>query len=447
MHANNNTLKLNTHPKWYEKTWFSYLLLCLYILLTALPLLLSYLTRPGGVSNLNDLARVLGFTGFTILALQVALGSRIRLVDRPWGLDSAMRFHKWMGILAVLMLLVHPLFLLLSYRRMGWDRAFGVLRGVYGGILALALLLAVVFFAIFIRKIGLDYQHWRIKHKFSTMCVLVLGFAHGLRQGQTMSGPMRGYFWGLFIAAAGIYLYRNIYVIFWGRSRWKVTSVSPETHDTYTLALQPEGDKAPHYRPGQFVFLRLNRPGRQSEEHPFTLSSSPTHSPPLNVTIKESGDFTDTIAQTRPGDQALVDGPFGRFSFLLDSPESLILIAGGVGITPILSMLRYLRDTNDRRPCVLIFANKNEKDIIRREELQEMPENVTVTHVLSSPSDEWKGYTGFIDRNIIKACAGELLDKADVYLCGPPPMMDTVTGELRALDIPRRRIHTERFTL
>ncbi len=437
-------------PGWQEHRWWGRFLLCLYVVLAFLPIILAHFTRPAGISGFIGFSRALGITGFSILALQVALGSRLKFIDRPWGLDAVMRFHKRAGTAALALLLLHPLALLVAYAyemELGAGIAFGMLRGIYGGVIALALLLAVVFFALFIRRLGWNYQHWRFKHKFTTMAVVVLGFAHGLREGPAMPGPMRVYFWGLLLAAAGLFLYRNIYVILWGRSRWKVSEVTPETHDTYTLSLQPAEGEPSSYCPGQFVFLRLNRPGRPSEEHPFTLSSSPTSGRPLTVTVKESGDFTDTISQTRPGDEALIDGPFGRFSFQFDSPKSFIFIAGGVGITPLLSMLRHLRDTNDRRRSVLICGNQTEKDIIRRGELKDMPENVTVAHVLNTPPGGWEGYEGYVDRKIIRECAGDLLPEADVYLCGPPPMMDAVTDELKGLNVPRRRIHTERFSL
>ncbi len=433
-----------------EQRWWGYLLLCLYAVFILLLVFLAHFTRPDGISGFPGLARALALTGFSILALQVILGSRLKFIDRPWGLDKIMRFHKWAGSAAFALLLLHPLMLLIAYtHEMGLDlnTASSMLGGVYSGIITLLLLFLVVFFALFIRKLGLNYQHWRNKHKFSTIAVVILGFIHGVRVGPAMPGLMSAYFWGLFIAVIGIYLFRNIYMVFFGRSRWEVASVTSETHDTYTLALQPLESDIPFYRPGQFIFLRLNRPGRASEEHPFTISSSPSAAPLLTVTIKESGDFTNTISQTRPGDTALIDGPFGRFSYQHDSPESFIFIAGGVGITPILSMVRYLRDTHDKRQAIVFCANRTEKDIIRRSELDAMPENITVYHALQYQPDGWDGYTGYLNGEIIKEGTADCLTTAHIYLCGPPPMMDALTKELRALEVPAGRIHSERFSL
>ncbi len=432
-----------------ERPIWGYLLLCLYLILILLLPLLAHLTRTVWPGLFLGAARALGLVGFSILAIQVALGSRLKFIDRPWGMDRVMRFHKWAAIGAFVMLLLHPLTLLVTYAHpmdLGYATGFAMLRTNYGGIIALASLVAVVLSALLLKKIGLEYQLWRYAHK-GALIVVVVGFVHGLRSGEAMPAPMQVYFWALLLAALFLFFYSNIYMKLWGRSRWRVDAIIPETHDTYSLALRPHNGEPLHYRPGQFVQLRLDRPGRPSEEHPFTASASPTGAPPLTVTIKESGDFTDTISKTRPGDGARIEGPFGRFSFQFDSPVAFVFIAGGVGITPVLSMLRFLRDTGDERRAVLIYGNHTEADIIARGELEAMPANIEVYHTLNAPPEDWDGLKGHVCADTIEECAGDLLTEADIYLCGPPPMMHSVTEQLKSLGVPRRRIHSERFAL
>jgi predicted ferric reductase len=195
------------------------------------------------------------------------------------------------------------------------------------------------------------------------------------------------------------------------------------------------------------MFLALKRAGRKSEEHPFTISSSPTTEPPMTVTVKQSGDFTNTIGETKPGDVAFVEAPFGRFSYAYAEAKAFLFIAGGVGITPIVSMLRALRDTGDERPAVLIWGNKTESDIFFRDDLAAMAPRVRVVHVLSHPNDSWLGPKGYVIDDIIQEFAADILATAEVYLCGPPPMMKSVSTALRSLGVPKRRIHTERFSL
>ncbi len=442
--------KMSTNSlKFQERRGWAYLLAGLYLVLILLLPLLAHRTRPVWPGLFLGATRALGLVGFSMLAIQVALGSRLKFIDRPWGLDAVMRFHKGAAIVASALLLLHPAALLVTYvHQMGLDfsTAFVMLGAVPSGIIALAFLLVVAIVALARKTLRIEYQLWRYAHK-GAIAVVALGFFHGLRSGEAMPGPMRAFFWALFVTAILLFLYQNIYMKRWGRSRWRVTGVTPETPDTYTLSLAPQTGRLPQYRPGQFVFLKLIRPDRASEEHPFTISSAPTGNASLTVTIKESGDFTNTIGQTRPGDQARIEGPFGRFSFQFHSPSSFIFLAGGVGITPLLSMMRYLRDTGDTRPAVLIYGNHSESDIIARQELDAMPDPMKIVYTLESPPDHWTGARGYIHADLIRKCAGDQIGKADIYLCGPPPMMQSVTQQLRSLGIPQQRIHSERFTL
>lgn len=435
-----------------ERRWWGWLLLGLYVALIFLTPILARFTRPVDPGFTLGLARTLGLVGFAMLAIQIGLGSRLRFIDRPWGLDTVMRFHKRAAIAAFFMLALHPLVLLFLYASqmdLGFGVAVDLLHSIYSGIIALALLVVVLFTSLYFKLLRVNYQLWRQTHK-AAVAVVVVGFIHGLRHGPEMPFPMNAYYWALFVCVVALFLFRNLYTYIWGRRKWRVASVKPETHDTYTLTLEPANDKEKplDHRPGQFIFLRLVRPGRSSEEHPFTISSSPPRDGKrLTFTIKKSGDFTDTIGETQAGDSARIHGPFGRFSYQFHAPKGFVFIAGGVGITPILSMLRHLHETGDRRPAVLIFGNRTEGDIIAREELEAMPDTVDVHHVLTTPSENWRGFEGYVNGDLIEECAGELLAEADVYLCGPPPMMDLVTKELKALGVRRSRIHSERFTL
>jgi 3-phenylpropionate/trans-cinnamate dioxygenase ferredoxin reductase subunit len=253
--------------------------------------------------------------------------------------------------------------------------------------------------------------------------------------------------WAFLVVAGGLFLYRNLYVPIWGRRRFEVSDVRQETHDTYSVRLTPSDDKPLPRKPGQFMFLRLVRPGRRSELHPFTIAASPLEPGIVEATIKKSGNFTDTIDQTRPGDVGRLEGPFGRFSLAYHDVQRFVFIAGGVGITPVASMLRYLRDTDDQRPVVLIYGNKTASDIVFAAELEQLPEHMRIVHVLSHPDASWTGPTGYVTKEIIQEAAGEHITGSHVFLCGPVPMMKGVLAALRDLGVSRGRIHYERFTI
>jgi ferredoxin-NADP reductase len=156
--------------------------------------------------------------------------------------------------------------------------------------------------------------------------------------------------------------------------------------------------------------------------------------------------------KTAVGDRVAVRGPFGRFSHVLHPDEDdLVFIAGGVGITPLMSMLRSMRGTGNWKAVLLIDGNRTEDDIIFGQELRDMaglPRSpLKVVHVLSHAGGAWQGERGHIDRDLILRHAGERLDAKAFYICGPPAMAGLVIASLSELGVPPRRIHTERFAL
>jgi len=231
--------------------------------------------------------------------------------------------------------------------------------------------------------------------------------------------------------------------------RYHVTDVVQETHDIWTVRMAPPDGEVFDYLPGQFIFLTLYRRGFTPEEHPFTISSPPTERGAITVTAKAIGDFTATIKDTRPGDLAAIDGPYGRFTYLADREHLLLLISGGVGITPFAGYLRHILDTDAPADVVLIDANKSEADIIFRKELDDLAAacaNVRIVHVLSKPEEGWPGERGFVDEALLRRCVPDVGNRT-VFLCGPPPMMAAVRRVLSGLAVPSCRIRTEEFRL
>jgi predicted ferric reductase len=412
-----------------------------------LPVIIMYrFSVPEAVPLLVKVGLVLAMTGFTLLVLQVIMAGRFKAIDRPLGYDVVIRFHKRMAVFAMILLICHPILFVISSKSLklltmqtSWQ--------VNLGKAALILLLIQVFFALYFEAIKVDYNIWRFSHK-GMVFVVILGFLHGIVIGPDIKGSLVivVYWCVIFLIAAGIFGFRNLVVPFI-RQKFTVSDFRKETHDTYTLTFEPQDRKSIYRNPGQFMFLKLIRPGRKSEIHPFTVSASPLRSGILQATIKQSGNFTDTIDQTKQGDIARIEVPFGRFSYVYHNPEKILFIAGGVGITPIMSMIRCLAETEDSRQVTLLYGNKTEGDIIFRSELEKLPKNFKTIHVLSRADDKWNGEKGYISKETIEKYAGDMIKKAHVYLCGPPAMMDSVIDYLRELGVSDRKIHYERFTI
>jgi predicted ferric reductase len=389
---------------------------------------------------------VVGLVGISIIALQVMLGSRIRMLDRAFGLDKVMIFHRKMGIVAAVLLLSHPVLIAVGHGSLKLF-TFHTPWQVNLGKAAIFLIITGVLLALYFAKFRIDYNSWRLVHKVMIGAV-ILAFAHCLVIGDAFEiGWIKVWWWVLFVGACGAFLWQNIYVRLFGRKTFTVKSVRQETPDTFTFELEPAKDGVSDYKPGQFMFLKLSRIGRIGEEHPFTISSSPTTQGYIMATIKKSGNYTNSIDRTRAGDSALVQAPFGRFSYRFDNPPSFLFIAAGVGITPVRSMIANLRDSADKRQAILLYGNKTEGDIIFRSEFEKLPANFKVVHILSRPDRNWTGLKGHINADIIKQHAGSILDKAHVYVCGPPAMLQSIIAALGNLGIDDARIHYERFTI
>lgn len=429
----------------------------LYGVIVLSPLIVVGIARPPSDHGfVASVGKNLALVGFTILALQFVLSARLSWVERPFGLNVLFHFHKAMAVLALLLLLAHPV--LLAWSGDEWSLIFGpqVIWYIWLGRLALLIMIVQVLLAAFRFVIQLNYEIWRFVHNLGAILVLSLGFYHSWKAGGDLQLLAMQILWSaLFCMAIASYLrHRVLRSLFLRRVPYRVTEVRREAEGVWTITLvPPEGIPRFDYLPGQFHFLTFYRaPELPIEEHPWTISSSPTMSGVLCSTIKESGDFTVSIGKTKPGDIALVNGPFGRFSYLLHPHErELVLIAGGIGITPLMSMLRHIRDTRAERRVTLLYANTSEADIAFRDELADMQRagvaQLKVVHVLSQPSEAWQGERGRLDEEKIKRCCESELKTYAFYLCGPAMLVAQTIRILRKAHVPLKSIHFERFNL
>jgi len=424
------------------------ILFLMYLAVISFPVVIMFLL---GVQYeeplLVKMGKVTGLAGFSILVLEVALSGRIKALDRAFGLDRVMLFHRRMGIAAAILLATHPLLLSIGmqdFSLLGLETGWQVMLGK-GALVGLFLAASG---GILMGRGPIDHIVARFFHSKLAGGVVVLAFVHGLVTGSDMETlGVKSACWILFALFVGLVSFRQLMARYGSKVRFVVDSVKEETEKTWTLVLSPTADGIPDYAAGQFCFWRILSNRRKPEEHPFTIASSPTQKEAVTVTIKASGNFTQHIHEVQKGDQVLCEGPFGRFGANLDEAKSFLFLAAGVGITPIMSMLRFLRDTQDSRQIVLIDQNRTERNIVFREELDRMPATVKVVHVLSRPGTNWTGAKGYVTTDLLREHASDILQTADIYVCGPPQMMKSVVKILRALGIGKSRIHTERFTL
>jgi predicted ferric reductase len=403
-----------------------------------------------------NLGRSFAQLAFVIIALQVVLAARLKWVEAPFGLNVTFPFHRRMGTFAAVLLLLHPPLMALGGG--GWHLlySFHVDWWILVGKSAWALLFINIGLSLWRVRLGIKFEPWRLTHDILGPLVLVLVFVHSWYASEDLRvGAMQVLWVTLLTAAVLLFIYHRL--IRPARLRdhqYQVLAVQQEAPRVWTLKFAPPpGERRFDFLPGQFQFVTLLRGrGLPEEEHHFTISSSPTEPAYHASTIKESGDFTATIGQTRPGDRALIQAPFGRFSHVLH-PEvrDLVFIAGGIGITPLMSNLRHLRDTQADKRVLLLYANRTETDIVFREELEQIASggqpDLKVVHILTRPGEGWPGERGHLDREQLARLSGDRLGTSTFWLCCPPAMIKSLVPSLRDLGVPYSRISYEYFSL
>jgi predicted ferric reductase len=395
------------------------------------------------------------------------LAARLKWVERPFGMDKLLRYHRYIAAFALGLLLVHPVLLAASgtgkqlvdesILESGWDLLFSldVPWYTFAGRAALILVIVNVLASVYQSKLRLKFEGWRMLHSVLGPVILVGGVAHAASIGWDLQpAAMRALFVTSVAAAAALFAFHRILRPWMlGRHPYTVAAVKQEAEGVWTIELKPEkGRTAGDYFPGQFHFLTLHRErGLPEEEHHWTISSSPARKDSVASTIKSLGDFTSTIGKTRVGDTATVHGAFGRFSHVIHPQENeLVFIAGGIGITPMMGMLRYMRDKRDNRTVTLLYSNPEEKAIVFRKELDAIAAGsnprLKIVYFLDKAPQRWKGETGVIDKEKVRHYCGETIGEKAFYVSGPAPMIKAVTSSLKELGAKEARVHTEIFS-
>src|ERR687892_1405096 len=229
---------------------------------------------------------------------------------------------------------------------------------------------------------------------------------------------------------------------------WRLARVDPERGRTTTLVLSPPGGERFRFDPGQFAWFAFDRSPFSLTLHPFSFSSS-AESDEVEIAVKALGDFTSGVHELEPGTTVFVDGPHGVFSMDQDEGPGFGFIAGGVGITGLLSMLRTMADREDVRPATLIYANGDWEGVAFREELERLEGrmNLNVVHVLERPPANWAGETGRVTAELLSRHLPRGYRRFQFFICGPGPMMDAAEAQLVQLGVPGERVHTERFDM
>lgn len=429
----------------------------LYGLVALAPGAIAYFERLPPRSILDELATGLGLTALAILLLEFLLSGRFRVVSRNVGLDVTMRAHQLLARLAVVFIILHPFLyvtpMMNPARPDDPTRQFAL--GVTGptlmtGLLAWLLALTLIISAIFRDQIGYRYETWRRAHGLGALVVVMLSVHHAIEAGRYSGRPALMTFWLIMLGLAvlsiiWVYVLRPIQQF---RRPWSVERVTRIAEKTWELAIVPVGGHRLDYQAGQFAWVNIGHNPFSLHENPFSISSAPAQGATLTFIIKELGDFTRQIGAVKPGTRVYLDGSHGNLSLKGSKSAGIALIAGGVGIAPLIGILRQLAVEGDKRPVILVYGNRVEAQIVHAEELEALKSrlDLRVVHVLSEPAPGWRGQSGRID----VACLSKIFSFEHAsdwlyLLCGPPPMLTSAETALRGLGVHTSNILSERF--
>ncbi len=408
----------------------------------------SPLLEHGAASSvLIALGRLMGLALQLTLLVQLILISRLPLIEKPFGFDKLNRAHRTVGYVLLASIVLHPLLLVWGYSLgSGTDALtqfwefWKTWPYVWLAAIALDLILLVGILSLpWIRR-KLKYGVWHGTHLLAYLAV-GLAFRHQFNSEDLSAGWAYRYWYALNFTVFGILIFFRFVrpFVLYARHRFVVERVVPESDDVTSVYIGGRAMDRFAFDPGQYVHVSFMRKGLR-EPHPFSLSASPDGKR-LRLSIKNSGDFTSRIrTHLAPGVKLFLEGPFGCFTERAAKTDKFLFIAGGIGITPIRSMLGPLsgRDAD----AVLLYANRSPKDVVFAAELDAL--GVRRHDVFSQEAAE--GYErGFVDEEKVRRLVPDFLER-DIYVCGPPVMMDKLVAMFRALGVPRERLHFEKFS-
>ncbi len=394
-----------------------------------------------------------GLIAFMIMWWQYVLGARFSATiftrDYLW----VNKIHKLLGKYGFLLILVHPILIYLDRIVYGLgitlpNLALDYDRHVFLGQLTIGVLGGVWLMSAIIRD-KFSYRFWKRVHLF-TYPLLFLIFLHSIAIGSFLSHSTSAwfsYYWYLlFIIFVLITVGRLLFQFGIIKAKYRVIEVNQLTHDTFTLKLEPINNRIEPQN-GQFVYIQHSLTG---ESHPYTVSKFNPITGELHISTKNLGKFSLELQSLKTGAIVYLDGPYGVFTkeaYLTSSP--IVLIAGGIGITPFVRLIEYFVANPDKNPGITLFyGNKSEEDIAFKELVDTFqPEKFKVIHVLSLQESVPDGYEkGFITASLVKDYLTSL-ESRKFFLCGPPVMVAKLVPDLLNAGISKDSIYSEKFSM
>ncbi|OJF11580.1 ferredoxin reductase family protein [Couchioplanes caeruleus] len=411
---------------------------------------LFFTIAPEPKHALVGVGQFLGLHAALLMILQLTLVARLPWLDRRVGMDRLTSWHRWTGFTLFWVVLLHPLFVMAGYAAVShsstWQQ-FRNLAGMLGSLVGMiALVVVVVAAAASLRSVRrrLQYETWHAVHVLLYAAVALV-LVHQLFEVSafTAAPVATAYWWALWVFALGALLVGRIAMPLWrnARHRLRVAAVVPESDDVVSVHISGRDlDRLPA-RAGQFFIWRFPGYARWWQANPFSLSAAPDGRT-LRLTAKAVGGASAALRHVPVGSRVFAEGPYGAFTSLRRTRDKTLLVAGGVGVTPIRALLEELSGD-----VVVLYRVHSRADAVLLAELESLAhERGARVHLLAGRTGAGSPpFAPFAPDNLATTVPD--VAERDIFVCGPPPMTEAVIRALRALKVPRSQIHAERFRL
>ncbi|NUP20662.1 MAG: ferredoxin reductase family protein [Streptomyces sp.] len=408
-----------------------------------------FLSAGSGKNGVLTVAKFFGLNAALLLLFQLLLVARMPWLDRRIGMDRLTVWHRWVGFTLLWTVLTHATLVVLGYARLddtSMRKTFVALSGVPAsllGMLAAAVIAVIAVISTRPLRRRLRYEVWHGLHLLLYVA-LGLAFVHQLQETTTFTSSAfaTAYWWILWLFAFGALMTGRVVMPLWRNTyhQFSVAAVVPESDNVVSVYVTGRHlDKLPA-RAGQFCIWRFPGHHHWWLANPFSLSAAPDGQG-LRLTAKAVGSASAGLRHVPVGSRAFVEGPYGAFTSLHRTRRGVLLIAGGVGITPIRAMLEE-QSTGD---AVVLYRVRSEADAVLLDEVRHL---VALRggrlHLLTGRTGE--GGAPPFGASSLHQLVPDITGR-DVYVCGPPAMTRAVLAGLRDLRVPSRQVHAEKFGL
>jgi predicted ferric reductase len=395
--------------------------------------------------------RITGLLGGYLLLIEVALMARIPWLERRIGSDWLVRVHRWLGTYLITTLVAHAGLLiggltLLDRVPVGVEASTVVLTypDVLMATVALALLILVGALSARALRRRLTYETWHFAHLYAYLAV-TLAFAHQIVIGTDLQYRSARIAWSgvhVLVAACVVWfrMWRPLKLTL--RHRLRVHRVVRETDDIVSIYVTGRRLDLLRAEAGQFFRWRFLTRRVWVQAHPFSLSAAPNPRM-LRMTVKAVGDHTRALQHLRPGVRVIAEGPYGALTGVLRTRRRVLLIGAGIGITPMRALLEAM--PGGPGDIALLFRGASSEGVVFQRELEELAaRRQAIVHLILGPRVTCCSRHDALSAKRLRTLVPDIA-RRDVYLCGPPGVLEATRESLRDAGVPRRRIHIERF--